>query len=199
MNVSQLKQSFSESSALVKWGSLIILFILIWAFLLNPLFAWKGKQEDALQKKIKKTAKIIALKNNASVWTQAKNKLTRLNQTAQNSFYHTATANQAQAKFQLLLEKIIDKNHMVLKNQRVTSPVPLKGVGDKLPVWLHLESNELSNIVKFLNDLANQNKIIIVEKFNIANFGRTKLLQMSVAAFRYQQPNLPLKEEKEMH
>lgn len=171
-------------SPIVRWGSLLTVFIILWTVLFAPYLQWRGEQHQQLKQKIRKVSRLQALQAAEKKWQKAEQQYQQAETDMLDSLFQQSSYVTAQTELLNLLRQAIKKYNLTLQSQHLEESEQEPNIGQRISITLKL-TGELISILRFTDNLSHHAKLLTIEKFYINKGTQQKLaVTLKVNGFR---------------
>ncbi len=179
----RLRQVPGADEPLVRWGVVGIAAILLWSMLLDPWGQAIREQRVMLSAHTMELARLQVLQSQTGAWGKAERQFGKAMQAAAQGLLQKTSATAAQSELQGLLQRMVKRHHLKLESQHFMPVTDEPGLGKRVAIQLRLVG-PMANAYRFLDALARQNRLLVIEKMNLGRRGSGDMgLFVQVAGF----------------
>ena len=149
-------------SPIIRWSVLAMGMIAVWVWCIEPLQIWKDDLHEQVARSAERTARLIAIEDNADRWIEARVEAGQALSAAGHQLLAGTTDTQSQAFLQTTLQQIAEGSGLMVEAQKLLSPEPIEGVGMQLAVELSVRG-ALVDLLYFLGDVSRSEKLLVID------------------------------------
>jgi len=180
----KIQQIEGIDTPLVKWGGIVSILIILWAFTLQPYINWRAEQQQQLSQKIRKLSRLQALQAAAADWQQAEQSYQKAQKRMLNSLFQQSSYVTAQTEELDLLRKLIKQNQITLNSQRLKESEIAPIIGERISIILRLQG-KLPHFLQLIHQLGQNKKLLNITKLQISkDRNKTLSVTLEISGFR---------------
>jgi len=165
--LAQLSVQSDSASPLVRWGILVIVLIILWFAMVEPFLIWRGERMDALNRRIDKVERMVAMQQGADTWISAEQDYSKAMKAVGPLFIEGDSYAIVQGKFMALVRKQAGLHKLVVKSQHLRDRVVVPHLGEAVGIDLHLQGH-LTDALAFIDALIRTPRLLTIDSLYIA-------------------------------
>lgn len=177
-----LKNHPELDGALVRWGIVLSLLIIVSMWVVDPYIDWRQQQHKIIASSQRQVLKLKALQASADKWQQAlQNSKEQTNETPDVLIQAESYA-LAQQKINTLIKSQIEQHKLRLHTQNLLEEQHAN-IGSQIGLQFYLSGNML-NIISFIDAITHLPQILTIEQLMITQGRDNSVIDITLAAYQ---------------
>jgi len=171
-------------SPLVRWSILVILLILFWVWLIEPLQKWRSELDEKAARDAEVAVRLAALQESAAEWTDAYREAEAALEAAMPLYFLEQSDTAAQAVMQQLLSNQARLRGVQVESSKLIEAEIVPKLGSRLGIAMNLRG-ELVAVLQLLDDISRANHVVVIDRWQMRRERNNVIsAQITVSGFR---------------
>jgi len=174
----------SLDTPIIRWGFVIVMFLVIWSVLLVPYLDWREQRIEMLHMQLSKVERLQALHASLHQWQKSEDMLSEASKELDGLFFQGSSYAVAQTDLLKVMHQYMRDDHLVLESQRLEDAEVDSELGEIIGVNLRFHG-KLFDILSFVNALSKDQHLLSFSFLAISYLRENEaLLQVKVRGYR---------------